>query len=203
MQDGRWLWWGGDASCGLAFVVVVCCCCCRRCGCCCRYGRGWCSSTIGWHDDCPSMLALTHTARLGCLVVCLSCCFFCFCLFVVVVFSSTVAFPSIRPRSRSQSRRCQSVDPHNSSTTNQLTMSILSRAAASAVRRVGSTFARHQRAAFSTRRLETAQASSLLDIGTRPIFDETHDQFREMTRKFYAEQVVPFHSEWEDQVRTN
>eukprot|EP00750_Incisomonas_marina_P006659 INCI14700.5.p1 GENE.INCI14700.5~~INCI14700.5.p1 ORF type:complete len:446 (-),score=87.99 INCI14700.5:984-2204(-) len=55
------------------------------------------------------------------------------------------------------------------------------------------------RRAFSTRRLETAQASSLLDIGTRPIFDETHDQFREMTRKFYAEQVTPFHSQWEEQ----
>jgi len=70
-------------------------------------------------------------------------------------------------------------------------MSILSRASRAATGAA--------RRAFSTRRLETAQASSLLDIGTRPIFDETHDQFRETTRKFYAEQVTPFHSEWEDQ----
>jgi hypothetical protein len=56
-----------------------------------------------------------------------------------------------------------------------------------------------QRTFSSSHRLETAQAGSLLDIGTRPIFDETHDQFRQTTRRFYEEQVVPFHSAWEDQ----
>ena len=71
-------------------------------------------------------------------------------------------------------------------------MSILSRAARTVATRGIA------RRAFS-RRVETAQAQKLTDIGTRPIFDETHDQFREMTRKFYAEQVVPNHPEWEDQ----
>ena len=54
---------------------------------------------------------------------------------------------------------------------------------------------------FSEFRTEPAQAGSLLDIGTREIYDETHDQFRETTRKFYAEQVVPDHPKWEEQVQ--
>jgi long-chain-acyl-CoA dehydrogenase len=47
-------------------------------------------------------------------------------------------------------------------------------------------------------RTEPAQAATLMDIGTRSIFTEEHDMFREMVRKFYAERVVPFHDKWEE-----
>jgi len=47
-------------------------------------------------------------------------------------------------------------------------------------------------------RTEPAQAATLMDIGTRSIFTEEHDMFREMVRKFYAERVVPFHDQWEE-----
>ncbi len=79
-------------------------------------------------------------------------------------------------------------------------MSLISRAARAAVRTASRSFS----TAGSTagRRRETAQSATLLDIGSRPIFDETHDQFREVTRKFYAEQVVPHHAKWEEEVCT-
>lgn len=46
-------------------------------------------------------------------------------------------------------------------------------------------------------RLETASAKSLMDIGTRRIFNEDHDLFRQNVRRFFQEEVVPHHTEWE------
>ena len=57
--------------------------------------------------------------------------------------------------------------------------------------------ARPSAALLSTGRLATAQADSLLTIGTRDIFDSDHDMFRESARKFFEEEVVPFHPQWE------
>lgn len=47
-------------------------------------------------------------------------------------------------------------------------------------------------------RPEPQAASSLLQIGTRRIFDFEHDQYRELCRKFYEKKVIPFHSKWEE-----
>ena len=52
--------------------------------------------------------------------------------------------------------------------------------------------------AMSTRP-EVAQAETMLDIGTRSIFDETHDMFRESARKFFADECVPYHDQWEEE----
>ncbi|KAM9836227.1 long-chain specific acyl-CoA dehydrogenase, mitochondrial [Aulostomus maculatus] len=46
-------------------------------------------------------------------------------------------------------------------------------------------------------RLETCSAKSLMDIGTRRIFNEDHDLFRQSVRRFFEEEVVPHHKEWE------
>ncbi|XP_004701832.1 long-chain specific acyl-CoA dehydrogenase, mitochondrial [Echinops telfairi] len=46
-------------------------------------------------------------------------------------------------------------------------------------------------------RLETSSAKKLTDIGTRRIFSSEHDIFRESVRKFFQEEVVPHHTEWE------
>ncbi|XP_020792245.1 long-chain specific acyl-CoA dehydrogenase, mitochondrial [Boleophthalmus pectinirostris] len=46
-------------------------------------------------------------------------------------------------------------------------------------------------------RLENGSAKTLLDIGTRRIFNEDHDLFRQNVRRFFAEEVVPHHSKWE------
>ncbi|TGZ39769.1 hypothetical protein CRM22_011247 [Opisthorchis felineus] len=46
-------------------------------------------------------------------------------------------------------------------------------------------------------RPEGAQASSLMDIGTRRIFSEEHDIFRATVRKFVKEHIVPKHDKWE------
>lgn len=45
-------------------------------------------------------------------------------------------------------------------------------------------------------RPETSSAKSLMDIGTRRIFNEDHDLFRESARRFFLEEVVPHHKEW-------
>jgi hypothetical protein len=42
-------------------------------------------------------------------------------------------------------------------------------------------------------RSHPAQAASFIDIGTRPILSEDHDQFRTVARKFFASHVTPFH----------
>lgn len=36
-----------------------------------------------------------------------------------------------------------------------------------------------------------------MDIGTRRIFSEEHDLFRENVRRFFREEVVPYHAQWE------
>ncbi|CAL1597936.1 unnamed protein product [Knipowitschia caucasica] len=46
-------------------------------------------------------------------------------------------------------------------------------------------------------RLETPSAKTLMDIGTRRIFTEDHDLFRQSARRFFSEEVVPHHSKWE------
>uniref|UniRef100_G1SRD2 KAT8 regulatory NSL complex subunit 1 like n=1 Tax=Oryctolagus cuniculus TaxID=9986 RepID=G1SRD2_RABIT len=46
-------------------------------------------------------------------------------------------------------------------------------------------------------RLETHSAKKMTDIGIRRIFSSDHDIFRESVRKFFQEEVVPHHSEWE------
>lgn len=48
-------------------------------------------------------------------------------------------------------------------------------------------------------RPETSQASSMLDIGTRKIFNAEHDLFRQNVRRFFEQEVVPYHAEWEKQ----
>merc|ERR1712042_74773 len=40
-------------------------------------------------------------------------------------------------------------------------------------------------------------AGTMLDIGCRRIFDEDHDAFRDMARKWFETEVRPHHSDWE------
>lgn len=47
-------------------------------------------------------------------------------------------------------------------------------------------------------RPEPCQAGRLTDIGTRRIFESEHDMFRESARKFFQDQVLPYHSQWEE-----
>ncbi|XP_074154913.1 long-chain specific acyl-CoA dehydrogenase, mitochondrial isoform X2 [Sminthopsis crassicaudata] len=46
-------------------------------------------------------------------------------------------------------------------------------------------------------RLESCSAKSLTDVGIRRIFSSEHDIFRESVRKFFQEEVIPHHTEWE------
>ncbi|KAE8278520.1 Long-chain specific acyl-CoA dehydrogenase, mitochondrial [Larimichthys crocea] len=46
-------------------------------------------------------------------------------------------------------------------------------------------------------RPEPSSAKNLTDIGTRRIFSEDHDIFRESVRRFYQDEVIPHHKEWE------
>ncbi|XP_007932729.2 long-chain specific acyl-CoA dehydrogenase, mitochondrial [Orycteropus afer afer] len=46
-------------------------------------------------------------------------------------------------------------------------------------------------------RLEPSSAKKLTDIGIRRIFSSEHDIFRENVRKFFQEELVPHHTEWE------
>jgi len=46
-------------------------------------------------------------------------------------------------------------------------------------------------------RMEGFQTSNMMDVGTRAIFSEEHDMFRESCRKFFNEEVLPYHNEWE------
>jgi Acyl-CoA dehydrogenase, N-terminal domain len=43
------------------------------------------------------------------------------------------------------------------------------------------------------------QAGKLTDFGTRSIFNEDHDMFREMCRRFVNEEVKPNHERWEEE----
>ncbi|KAM8903240.1 long-chain specific acyl-CoA dehydrogenase, mitochondrial [Spinachia spinachia] len=44
-------------------------------------------------------------------------------------------------------------------------------------------------------RPETSGAANLMDIGTRRIFNEDHDLFRQSVRRFFSEEVIPYHGE--------
>ena len=54
-----------------------------------------------------------------------------------------------------------------------------------------------QQKRWTSTRPETAQANSMMDIGTRRIFSEEHDMFRENVRRFFQEEVLPHHPKWE------
>ncbi|XP_055368913.1 long-chain specific acyl-CoA dehydrogenase, mitochondrial isoform X2 [Betta splendens] len=47
-------------------------------------------------------------------------------------------------------------------------------------------------------RPETSSARTLMEIGTRRIFTKDHDLFRQNVRRFFQEEVIPYHSEWEN-----
>jgi long-chain-acyl-CoA dehydrogenase len=49
----------------------------------------------------------------------------------------------------------------------------------------------------TTSRPETQVAENLMQIGTRRIFDSEHDMYREMCRRFYQDEVLPYHNQWE------
>lgn len=52
----------------------------------------------------------------------------------------------------------------------------------------------HGQPAPSTR-LETSSAKTLMDIGTRRIFTEDHDIYRQSVRRFFQDEVAPHHKE--------
>eukprot|EP00966_Prymnesium_polylepis_P241663 5588409-Prymnesium_polylepis.1 len=52
---------------------------------------------------------------------------------------------------------------------------------------------------YAALRLEPSQSANLMDVGTRRIFGEEHDDFRGSCRKFWQEHVVPYHAAWEEQ----
>lgn len=43
-----------------------------------------------------------------------------------------------------------------------------------------------------------AAAPDFFQIGSREIFDESHDMYRETVRKFFQDEVVPHHDKWEE-----
>jgi len=47
-------------------------------------------------------------------------------------------------------------------------------------------------------RPEPQHTDNLMTIGTRRIFGEEHDMFRETARGFFNKRVVPFHAKWEE-----
>lgn len=55
--------------------------------------------------------------------------------------------------------------------------------------------AEQQGSAVTSVRPETSTAKTLMDIGTRRIFNEDHDIFRQSVRRFFQEEVVPHHKE--------
>jgi len=63
-----------------------------------------------------------------------------------------------------------------------------------AARNLASSASRRQDSEF---RMEPAMAGTMLDIGCRRIFDEDHDAFRDMARKWFETEVRPHHSDWE------
>lgn len=48
-------------------------------------------------------------------------------------------------------------------------------------------------------RPEVSQAERLTSIGTRAIFSAEHDTFRQSVRLFFEKEVMPYHSNWEEQ----
>ena len=65
------------------------------------------------------------------------------------------------------------------------------------LRRSAMVSASTQAARSFSSRPEPAQTDTLMQIGTRSIFDSDHDAFREMARGFFEENVKPFHAQWE------
>ena len=49
----------------------------------------------------------------------------------------------------------------------------------------------------SERRPSTAEAAFMTDIGCRRIFNSDHDIFRQSARKFFQNEVAPFHAEYD------
>ncbi|XP_052803345.1 long-chain specific acyl-CoA dehydrogenase, mitochondrial-like [Mya arenaria] len=47
-------------------------------------------------------------------------------------------------------------------------------------------------------RPEVGESPALTDFGTRKIFSEEHDIFRQTVRRFFQEEVAPNHSKWEE-----
>uniref|UniRef100_A0A672GXA3 Long-chain specific acyl-CoA dehydrogenase, mitochondrial n=1 Tax=Salarias fasciatus TaxID=181472 RepID=A0A672GXA3_SALFA len=60
-----------------------------------------------------------------------------------------------------------------------------------------STLLRYVSQPAAPNRPETSSAKTLMDIGTRRIFTEDHDLFRRSVRRFFQEEVVPHHAQWE------
>ncbi|KAH8065762.1 isovaleryl-CoA dehydrogenase [Aureococcus anophagefferens] len=71
--------------------------------------------------------------------------------------------------------------------------------AARVLRRAGArrAFSAEPAPAYASERINAATAPTLMEIGCRDIFDEDHDAFRQMCRDFFANEVKPFHKEWE------
>jgi len=78
-----------------------------------------------------------------------------------------------------------------------MALSLLSRRTVPAAFSAFSALARFQSTAGKYRP-EPSTAASLMDIGTRGIFNENHDMFRSMVRKFIEVNVGPYHEKWED-----
>lgn len=65
-------------------------------------------------------------------------------------------------------------------------------------RRLTSRASRSLSGASGTFRPEPQAAESLIQIGTRGIFEQEHDMYRELCRSFYAKHVIPHHAGWEE-----
>ncbi|KAK3801118.1 hypothetical protein RRG08_029378 [Elysia crispata] len=48
-----------------------------------------------------------------------------------------------------------------------------------------------------SKRPEPRESASMMDIGTRRVFSEDHDIFRQTARRFIQEEIVPYHAQWE------
>ncbi|KAI8778426.1 long-chain specific acyl-CoA dehydrogenase mitochondrial [Biomphalaria glabrata] len=61
-----------------------------------------------------------------------------------------------------------------------------------------STTKKYDSKSSTSSRLDPCQSASMLDIGTRRIFNEEHDIFRQTVRRFMVDEVVPNHPKWEE-----
>lgn len=48
-------------------------------------------------------------------------------------------------------------------------------------------------------RKPTAQCDTMMDIGSRDLFNDDYDILRDSARKFFTEEVVPYHDKWEEE----
>ncbi|XP_013409660.1 long-chain specific acyl-CoA dehydrogenase, mitochondrial [Lingula anatina] len=60
-----------------------------------------------------------------------------------------------------------------------------------------STAAQFQDESAAPVRKEIGEVNNMMEIGTRRIFAEEHDMFRQTARRFFQEEILPYHSEWE------